>query len=116
MWHPQCGQAVRRGLRSWVTVGSNPFAVLLIWPPSVTSPKVTRSAHRTASHVCRPGKKLAAAGEAGAGGEPGEGGRGVGRGRGEAGAQAGHPPGLVAAGVPTPVVRADQVRVAVRVR
>ena len=62
------------------------------------------------------GKKLAPPGEAAAGGEPREGGRGVGRGRGPARAQADHPPGVVARGAPAPVVRADEVRVAVRVR
>ena len=55
-------------------------------------------------------------GEATAGGEPGQAGGGVGGGRGEARAQAGHPPGVVAQGVPAPVGRADPVRVALRVR
>ena len=60
-------------------------------------------------------KKTCGAGAPAAGGQPGEGGRGVGRGRGPARAETDHPPGVVARGA-APVVRADQVRVAVRVR
>src|SRR5437868_472768 len=62
------------------------------------------------------GKELPTPGEAAAAGEPGPASRGVGRGRGPARAQADRPPGLVVPGPPAAVVRADPVRVAVRVR